>query len=113
MDKVFSYKFSKIYSLLNAKAIRKGRCEEEVIACISWLTGYSAEEVKRESAGDASMKEFFMSSPHMNEQRFLIKGSICGEKIQEIEDPLYKDIRILDKLIDDLAKGKSLEKILL
>ncbi|MGN0907858.1 MAG: DUF2200 family protein [Bullifex sp.] len=112
MNKVYSYKFSKIYPLLTAKALRKGRSEDEVISCISWLTGYSAEEVKRESAGEATMKEFFMSAPHMNEKRFLIKGTICGVKIQEIEDPLYKDIRILDKLIDDLAKGNSLEKIL-
>ena len=113
MDKVFNYKFSKIYSLLKAKAERKGRSENEVISCITWLTGYSPEDVRKESAGDLTMKEFFTSAPHMNDKRLLIKGTICGVKIAEIEDPLYKDIRILDKLIDDLAKGKSLEKILL
>ena len=112
MDKVFAYKFSKIYGLLVAKAVRKERSEDEVIACISWLTGYSPEDVRRESQGELTMKKFFTGAPCMNEKRALIQGSVCGVKLGEIEDPLYKDIRILDKLVDDLAKGKSLEKII-
>lgn len=113
MDKVFNYKFSKIYSLLLNKALRKNRSEEEVLSCISWLTGYSTHDIKDIALSDISYKDFFTHAPRLNEKRFLIKGSICGVKLDSITDPIYRDIRILDKLIDDLAKGKSLEKILL
>ena len=113
MEKVFNYKFSKIYSLFLNKALKKNRSEDEVISCISWLTGYSEDDIKNIALSDITYKEFFDHAPCMNEKRFFIKGSICGVKIDSIEDPIYKDIRILDKLIDDLAKGRSLEKILL
>ena len=112
MDKVFNYKFSKIYSLLLNKALRKNRSEEEVIACITWLTGYDEKSIKELLLSDITYKDFFVNAPCMNEKRYQVKGSICGIKIDSIEDPIYKDIRILDKLIDDLAKGKSLEKLL-
>lgn len=113
MEKVFNYKFSKIYTLLLNKVVRKNRSEEEMLSCITWLTGYQEEEIKKLTLSDISYKEFFVNAPKMNEKRFNVKGSICGVKIDSIEDPIYKDIRILDKLIDDLARGKSLEKILL
>lgn len=112
MEKVFNYKFSKIYTLLLNKVVRKNRSEAEMLSCITWLTGYQEEEIKKLTLSDISYKEFFVNAPEMNEKRFSIKGSICGVKIDSIEDPIYKDIRILDKLIDDLAKGKSLEKLL-
>ena len=113
MEKVFNYKFSKIYTLLLNKVVRKNRSEAEMLSCITWLTGYKEDEIKKLTLSDISYKEFFVNAPKMNEKRFNVKGSICGVKIDSIEDPIYKDIRILDKLIDDLAKGKSLEKILL
>ena len=113
MEKVFNYKFSKIYTLLLNKVVRKNRSEAEMLSYITWLTGYQEEEIKKLTLSDISYKEFFVNAPKMNEKRFNVKGSICGVKIDSIEDPIYKDIRILDKLIDDLAKGKSLEKILL
>ena len=112
MEKLFNFKLSKIYPLLVAKAQTKNRSEEEVIACITWLTGYDEEKIKNILLSDITYKDFFVNAPCMNEKRYLVKGSICGVKIEAIEDPIYKDIRILDKLIDDLAKGKSLEKLL-
>ena len=112
MEKVFNYKFSKIYTLLLNKVVRKNRSEAEMLSCITQLTGYQEEEIKKLTLSDISYKEFFVNAPKMNEKRFNVKGSICGVKIDSIEDPIYKDIRILDKLIDDLAKGKSLEKLL-
>lgn len=112
MEKLFNIKLSKIYPLLVAKAQKKNRSEEEVIACITWLTGYDEEKIKDLLLSDITYKDFFVNAPCMNEKRYQVKGSICGVKIEAIEDPIYKDIRILDKLIDDLAKGKSLEKLL-
>ena len=101
-------KFSKIYPLLVQKAERKGRTKEEVDQIIQWLTGYGT----REWDPEATNREFFENAPAMNPNAELIKGTVCGVRVEEIEDPLMKKIRWLDKLIDELAKGKSMDRIL-
>lgn len=109
---VFEMKFSKVFPLLIAKAQRKERTEDEVFAVTEWLTGYSKEELTALLASEASYGDFLDDAPRMNPARFNIKGRICGIRVEEIEDPRMRDLRILDKLVDDLAKGKSIEKIL-
>lgn len=111
-EKVFSMKFSKVYPLLVAKAERKGRTKVEVDAIISWLTGYNSEQIQEQLKKEVDYKAFFEQAPQMNPNCHLITGSVCGIKVQEIEDPLMQKIRYLDKLIDELAKGKAMEKIL-
>ena len=106
-------KFSKVFPLLIAKAVRKGRTEEEVFAVTEWLTGYSEEEIRALlSSGSATYGAFLDKAPCMNPARLQVKGKICGIRVEEIEDPRMRDLRILDKLVDDLAKGKPLDKIL-
>lgn len=104
--------FSKLYPLLVTKAQKKGRTREEVDQVTSWLTGYSSEEIAQMEQSDLCYGDFFRKAPAMNPNRFLITGKICGVKVEEIEDPLMREIRYLDKLVDELARGKSLEKIL-
>lgn len=111
-EKVFSMKFSNVYPLLVAKAERKGRTKVEVDAIISWLTGYNSEQILEQLKKEVDYKTFFEQAPQMNPNCHLITGSVCGIKVQEIEDPLMQKIRYLDKLIDELAKGKAMEKIL-
>lgn len=111
-EKVFSMAFSKVYPMLIAKAERKGRTREEVLHVTAWQTGYTAEQIEAILAHDMAYGDFFLQSPAPNPKRMLVKGSICGIKVQEIEHPLMREIRILDKLVDDLAKGKKMEKIL-
>lgn len=110
-EKVYAMSLAKLYSCLVNKATRKGRTEEEVKEIIEWLMGYSTEEIDHLVQKDISYGEFFRNAPMMNPRRKLIKGSICGIKLDSIEEPLMQDIRYLDKLIDELAKGKSMEKI--
>ena len=104
--------FAKLYSLLVAKAEKKGRTREEVDQVTAWLTGYTPEELARLEQSDVSYGDFFRSAPAMNPNRTLITGKICGVQVEMIEDPLMRDIRYLDKLVDELAKGKAVEKIL-
>ena len=104
--------FAKLYSLLVAKAEKKGRTREEVDQVTAWLTGYTPEELARLEQSDMSYGDFFRSAPALNPNRTLISGKICGVRVEEIEDPLMRDIRYLDKLVDELAKGKAMEKIL-
>ena len=104
--------FAKLYSLLVAKAEKKGRTREEVDQVTAWLTGYTPEELARLEQSDVSYGDFFRSAPAMNPNRTLITGKICGVQVETIEDPLMRDIRYLDKLVDELAKGKAVEKIL-
>ena len=104
--------FAKLYSLLVAKAEKKGRTREEVDQVAAWLTGYTPEELARLEQSDVSYGDFFRSAPAMNPNRTLITGKICGVQVETIEDPLMRDIRYLDKLVDELAKGKAVEKIL-
>ena len=104
--------FAKLYPLLVAKAEKKGRTREEVDQVTAWLTGYPPEEHARLEQSDVSYGDFFRNAPAMNPNRTLITGKICGVRVEEIEDPLMRDIRYLDKLVDELAKGKAMEKIL-
>ena len=109
---VFAMKFSKVFPLLLAKAERKGRTRQEVYTVTTWLTGYSAADLDHFLESDLAYGDFFKNAPCLNENRHLIKGSICGVKVETIEDPLMQEIRYLDKLVDELAKGKTMEKIL-
>ncbi len=111
-EKVFAMKFSKVYPLLVAKAERKGRTRDEVDQVTCWLTGYTAEDLYKQIQNEVDYETFFREAPEMNPNCHLITGSVCGIKVQEIEDPLMQKIRYLDKLVDELAKGKAMEKIL-
>lgn len=105
-------KFAKIYELLVNKAVRKDRTKEEVDEIIRWLTGYKQEELDQMSVSEIGYGEFFQNAPELNENRKKIKGVVCGVRVEEIEEPLMQEIRYLDKLVDELAKGKQMEKIL-
>lgn len=111
-DAVFAMKFAKVFPLLLAKAQRKGRTRQEVYQVTTWLTGYSADELDHFLESDLSYGEFFQKAPCLNEKRHQIKGAVCGVKVETIEDPLLREIRYLDKLVDELAKGKPMDKIL-
>jgi len=111
-EKVFAMSFSKVYPLLLAKAERKGRTKAELDEIIRWLTGYGDGELEALLAENVSYRDFFAQAPAMNPNRELIKGCVCGIRVEEIEDPLMKEIRLLDKLTDELAKGRAMEKIL-
>lgn len=104
--------FAKIYPLLVNKAVKKARTKEEVDEVICWLTGYSRETLEELVKTDITYGDFFRNAPQMNENRKLITGKICGISVESIEEPLMQDIRYLDKLVDELAKGKAMEKIL-
>lgn len=104
--------FTKLYPLLVDKAEKKGRTREEVDQVTAWLTGYTPEDIARPEQSEISYGDFFRKAPAMNPNRALITGKICGIHVEEIEDPLMRDIRYLDKLVDELAKGKSMEQIL-
>lgn len=109
---VFSMSFAKIYPLLVQKAERKGRNQAEVDEVVFWLTGYDAEGLKSQLDKNVDLATFYAEAPQMNPNRDLIKGVVCGVRVETIEDPLMKQIRQLDKLVDELAKGKPMEKIL-
>ena len=110
--KIFSMSFAKVYPLYIQKAERKNRTKEEVDEIVSWLTGYSREELEGQIKKNVDLKTFFEEAPCINPNAALIKGGVCGVRVEEIEDPLMQKIRYLDKLVDELAKGKSMEKIL-
>ena len=110
-SKVFAMKFSKVYPLLVQKAERKGRTKEEVDQIICWLTGYDLKGLKEQMDRDVDYGTFFDQAPAMNPDCARIKGVVCGVRVEEIEDPLMNKIRYLDKLVDELARGKALEKI--
>ena len=109
---VFDMRFQDIYSALIQKAERKGRTREEVEEVTAWLTGYSTEQIDAAMNSDITYGEFFSDTPAYNQRAALINGKICGIQIETIEDPLMKKIRQLDKLVDELAKGKPMESIL-
>ncbi len=111
-EKVYQMDFNKVYQLLVSKAVKKGRTKEEVDQVTCWLTGYSRAELESMAEKAVSYGDFFRSAPQLNENRRLIKGVVCGVRVEEIKEPLMQEIRYLDKLVDELAKGKSMEKIL-
>ena len=110
--RVFSYSFASIYLLYIQKAEKKGRTKAEVDAIIFWLTGYNKQTLQQQIDKKNDLKTFFAQAPQMNPNVSKITGLICGYRVEEIEDKLMQKIRYLDKLVDELAKGKTMEKIL-
>lgn len=110
--RIYDMIFGEVYPLYVAKAERKNRLPEEVDEILFWLTGYDQKGVNKQIAKEVTMEEFFDQAPQMNENRHLVTGMVCGVRVEEVQDPLMKEIRILDKMVDELAKGKSLDKIL-
>ena len=111
-EKVFAMPFAKVYPLLVQKVVRKGKTQEELDDIIEWLTGYHPADLRRMEQEGTTYGDFFRQAPALNPQRKLIKGKICGIRVEEIDDPKMRDMRVLDKLVDELAKGKPVEKIL-
>lgn len=109
---VYDMCFQKVYSALIQKAERKGRTREEVDEVTVWLTGYSADQIADAMDSDITYGSFFFDAPAFNPRASLITGKICGVQVEAIEDPLMKKIRQLDKLVDELAKGRPMERIL-
>ena len=105
-------KFSKVYPLYVEKAERKNRTREEVDQVICWLTGYSKSELQQQLKRESDFETFFAEAPVIHPNSSLIKGVVCGVRVEEIEDPLVRKVRYLDKLIDELARGKALEKVI-
>ena len=112
VDRIFSTSFASVYPLYVAKAERKGRTKAEVDTIIRWLTGYSEAELQRVLTSELNFEAFFTQAPKLNPSRSLITGVVCGIRVENVEDPLMKKIRQLDKLVDELAKGKAIEKVL-
>ncbi|MBI5945246.1 MAG: DUF2200 domain-containing protein [Chloroflexi bacterium] len=111
-DQVYAMKFANVYPLYIQKAERKNRTKKEVDQIICWLTGYNQSGLQQQIKQGNNFETFFAQAPAMNPNSSLIKGVVCGVRVEEIEDPLMQRIRYLDKLIDELAKGKAMEKIL-
>lgn len=110
--RIFSIPVASVYPLYVTKAERKGRTADEVDRIFEWLTGYDHKSLDAELKKYTDFKSFFADAPMMNPNRKLITGVICGVRVEEIQEPLMQEIRYLDKLVDELAKGKSMEKIL-
>jgi len=110
--RIYTMSFARVYPLYVAKAERKGRTKKEVDEIIHWFTGYSQKELEALLEKQTDNETFIAEAPRLNPARVLIKGVICGVRIEEIEEPTMREIRYLDKLIDELAKGKAMEKIL-
>lgn len=111
-DRVYKMTFASVYPHYVAKAEKKGRTKAEVDKIICWLTGYNAKGLAKQIKDEANFEAFFTKAPELNPSRKLIKGVVCGIRVEEIKEPLMQEIRYLDKLIDELAKGKAMEKIL-
>jgi hypothetical protein len=110
--RVFGMSMASVYPLYVAKAEKKGRSKAEVDEILRWLTGYSQKSLDAELAKKTTLEDFFDQAPALNPARALITGVVCGVRVEAIEDPMMREIRYLDKLIDELAKGKAMEKIL-
>jgi hypothetical protein len=110
--RIYTMPFARVYPLYIAKVERKGRTKSEVDEVIRWLTGYSQKELELHIKNEADFKTFFKEVPKLNPSRKLITGLICGLRVEEITEPLMQEIRYLDKLIDELAKGRPMDKIL-
>ena len=109
---VFAMKFAKVYPLYVQKAERKNRTQAEVNRIICWLTGYDRAGLRRQIRKEVDIQTFFAEAPALHPNRKKIVGVVCGVRVEEVEDPLMRKVRYLDKLIDELAKGKAMEKIL-
>jgi hypothetical protein len=110
--RIYTTSFASVYPLYVAKAERKGRTRAEVDEIILWLTGFSPEDFDAQLAKKSDFETFFAQAPALNPARAEIKGLVCGVRVEEVAEPLMREIRYLDKLVDELAKGKAMEKIL-
>ena len=110
--RIYSFSVASVYPLYVAKAERKGRTKAEVDEIFRWLTGHSQETLDAELAKATNFEDFFAQAPGMNPARALITGTVCGVRVEQVEEPTMREIRYLDKLVDELAKGRSMEKIL-
>jgi hypothetical protein len=110
--RIYATSFGSVYPLYVAKAEKKGRTKAEVEQIVLWLTGYSQKQFEAQLESRKDFEAFFADAPHLNPSRTLIKGVICGVRVEDIKEPIMREIRYLDKLIDELAKGKAMEKIL-
>ena len=110
--RIYTTSVASVYPHYVAKAEKKGRTKSEVDEIIRWLTGYSQEELEAQLENRTDFETFFARAPRMNPSRALIKGVVCGVRVEDIEDPTIREIRYLDKLVDELSKGKTMEKIL-
>lgn len=110
--RIYTTSFSSVYPHYVAKAERKGRTRSEVDEIICWLTGYTLRGLQGQLKKGADFETFFHQAPRMNPSRTLIKGIVCGIRVEEVKEPLMREIRYLDKLVDELAKGKAMDKIL-
>lgn len=110
--KIYTMSVARVYPLLVSKAEKKGRSKAEVDEIIHWLTGYSQEELEAHLEKETDYETFFAEAPKLNPSRTLIKGVVCGVRVEDIEESIMQEIRYLDKLIDELAKGKAMDKIL-
>ena len=110
--RIYNISFASVYPLYVAKAMKKGRTKNEVDEIIRWLTGYSQDNLEKQIGQHTTLETFFNQATQLNPLRKSITGVICGVRVEEIEDPLMQEIRYLDKLIDELAKGKAMDKIL-
>ena len=111
-ERIYNMQFAKVYPLLIAKAEKKGHERSDVLEITSWLTGYAAEEIEAALLSDVTYGDFFRNAPKLNPNRSLITGVVCGVRVEEVEEPLMREIRYLDKLVDELARGKAMDKIL-
>lgn len=112
LERVFAYKFSSIYKLYVEKAEKKQRTQVEVDQVIRWLTGYTAAGLAKQIRREVDLRTFFAEAPKMTPHASLITGVVCGVRVENVEDPLMQKIRYLDKLVDELAKGRAMQKIL-
>lgn len=110
--RIYSVSFASVYPHYVAKAEKKGRSRAEVDEVICWLTGYSQDALQDQLAKNTNFEDFFSQAPRMNPARSLITGTVCGVRVEDIEEPVMREIRYLDKLVDELAKGRPMEKIL-
>ena len=110
--RIYTTSFASVYTLYVAKAEKKGRTKTEVDQIISWLTGYGQKELETQLEEQTDFESFFAGAPKINPSRTLIKGVVCGVRVEDIKEPTMREIRYLDKLIDELARGKAMDKIL-
>jgi hypothetical protein len=111
-ERIYAMSFASVYPLYVAKAEKKGRTKAEVDEVIRWLTGYTQKGLDAQIAKKTSFEAFFGKAPKLNASRALITGVVCGVRVENVEEPLMQNIRYLDKLVDELAKGKAMEKVL-
>ncbi|MBU4527773.1 MAG: DUF2200 domain-containing protein [Hoeflea sp.] len=110
--RIYTMSFASVYPLYVAKAEKKGRTKDDVDEILRWLTGHSQPGLEAELESQTDFETFFATAPRLNPSRTLIKGVVCGVRVEDVEEPTMREIRYLDKLIDELAKGKAMEKIL-